>query len=189
MMILILLAFMAAVGALCWFQGLWSNCVTFVNILIAALLAWSLFEPITNKLQESMSNFGYLLDIIVVWLLFMLIYGFLRIITDRISKTRLRFPPMFELIGRSVMAVANAYLLTMFMAATLHAAPLEQEPFQGAWPPSLAGLQPDTQFFGLVGNLSRGSMSSGNEFDGDSYMSSMRSRRRDLEGLDGFLAE
>lgn len=186
MMILILLAFMGAVGAMLWFQGLWSNAVAFVNIWIAALLSFSLMEPITNKLQESMSGFGYLIDFIIVWILFAVIYGVLRIVTDKISPTRLRFPEMFELVGRSVMAVINAYVLTMFMTATLHAAPLERDAFGGAWPPSLLGLRPDQQFLDLTASLSNGSMG-GNSFNGPSYARQMEMRRADFEALEGFL--
>ncbi|MCA9175413.1 MAG: hypothetical protein KDB14_13105 [Planctomycetales bacterium] len=188
MMLLFIFVVLAGVGALLWFQGLWSNVVTFVNLWLAALLAFSLTEPITNALDDQARNYGYLTDIIIVWVLFALIFGILRAFTDQISRTRLQFQPMVELVGRSVMSVVNAYVFTMFVCATLHAAPLEASPFKGAWPPNFIGLKPDVQFFQITELISRGSLEGTNQFSGPSHVGSMARRRGDLERLEGFLA-
>ena len=188
MMLLFIFALLAGVGAGLWFHGLWSNVVTFVNLWLAALLAFSLTEPITAMIDKSARSMGYVSDIVIMWVLFAVIFMVLRTFTDTISRKRLRFQPMVELVGRSVMSVINAYVFVMFACASLHSAPLEASPFKGSWPPSFLGLRPDIQFFELTSNISDGSLS-GNSFRGPSHVDSMSQRRRNLESAEGFLAK
>ena len=188
MMMLFIFLLLALVGTLMWFQGLWSNVVTFVNLWIASLLAFSLTEPITSMLDDSAESMGYVSDIVVMWVLFALIFGILRMTTQMCSKTRLGFPPLFETIGRSVMSVVNAYVFVMFACATLHAAPLQASPFGGSWPPNFIGLAPDEHFFAVVSNVSQGSLS-GNAFDPRGYKADTASRRQRLEQEEGFLVK
>lgn len=188
MMMLFIFLVLALVGTLLWFQGLWSNVVTFVNLWIAALLAFSLTEPITKALDDAAESMGYVSDIVVMWVLFAVIFGVLRMIAQMCSRTRLRFPPLFETIGRSVMSVVNAYVFVMFACASLHAAPLQASPFGGSWPPNFVGLAPDDHFFAVVSSVSQGSLSD-NAFDARSYKADAAARRRRLEQAEGFLVK
>ena len=48
--LVLLLIFLICVAAL-WFQGLWSNVVTLINLLLAVMLAFNYFEPVANLLD------------------------------------------------------------------------------------------------------------------------------------------
>ncbi len=48
--LVLLLIFIICVAAL-WFQGLWSNVVTLINLLLAMMLAFNYFEPVAELLD------------------------------------------------------------------------------------------------------------------------------------------
>src|SRR3954469_13708340 len=73
MMFLFLLAVLAATAAALWFQGLWNAAVTLVNLILAMAIAPSFYEPICTQLEKisgDVKQLTYLLDFIVLWVLF-----------------------------------------------------------------------------------------------------------------------
>ena len=81
MMFLFLLLILAATAAALWFQGLWNAAVTFVNLVLAMAIATSFYEPICaqiEKISNDVKTYTYLLDFVVLWLLFAISFGSLR---------------------------------------------------------------------------------------------------------------
>ena len=125
MMFLFLFLLFVIVAAALWFQGLWSNAVTLINLLVAMLIATNLWEPICTLIESfGAGSFTYLLDFVVLWFLFVFSFVFLRLITDLLSRTRVKFEMPVEMAGRSILAIWCAWLVVCFTAFSLQMAPL-----------------------------------------------------------------
>jgi hypothetical protein len=191
---LFLLLVFAAVAAGVWFHGLWGGVVTLVNLLISGLVATSFYEPATAQLLDLTSrDYSYLMDFLVLWGIFAFTFGILRLITDMISPKRLKFHPTTELVGRSVMCVIVAYVMVMFTAMTIHTAPLQASPFNGAWSgpndASFLGMKPEAQWLGFVRGQSQMGLSGGTVFDqSGAWLNDHYQRRQAFEKEEGFLA-
>ena len=170
MMLLFLLLILLGTGAAVWFQGLWSGVVTFVNLLLAMVIATSFYEPVTVALEGigALATYAYLLDFVVLWLLLVFVYGVLRAFTDALSKSQVSFPMPVEMAGRSVMALLCGWLMVCFVAFSLHMAPLNSPTPLGAWSTPSAGtlgpVSPDRLWLGFMYSRSRGALA-GAPFD------------------------
>jgi hypothetical protein len=191
---LTLFVIFAATAALVWFHGLWGNVLTLINLIFAALVATCFYEPVATAVVNQMSSYSYLVDFFCLWGLFAFTFGFMRLVTDLLSRRRLAFQPMVEMIGRSVLALVIGYLMMMFTAMTLHTAPLQASPFNGAWEsptdPSFLGLRPDGQWLSFVRGQSKLGLAGGSVFDetGD-FVTRHFERRREFEGEETFLTQ
>src|SRR5262245_36561243 len=121
MMFLFLLLIFAGVTAGLWFQGLWSAAVTLVNLLLAMMIATSFYEPVSTAIESIVpgKQFTYLLDFIGLWLLFGIVFGILRAITDGLSKKQVGFDLPVEMAGRSLLAAWCGWLMVCFVAFSL----------------------------------------------------------------------
>lgn len=170
MMFLFLFLVLAGTGAAVWFQGLWSGVITLVNLLLAMVIATSFFEPVATAIDgiAAAASYTYLLDFVVLWLLFALAFGVLRTITDALSKAPMSFPLPLEMAGRSLLAIWCGWLMVCFVAFSLHMAPLNSATPLGAWAtPSSATfgpLSPDRLWLGFMYSRSRGALA-GRAFD------------------------
>lgn len=191
---LFLLVVFAVTAGLTWLHGLWSNLLTLVNMLLAALVATIFYEPAATALRDSMAQMTYLLDFLLLWLLFAVSFGIFRLATDLISRERLRFPPMVELVGRSITAVIIGYVMVMFTTMTLHTAPLQASPFNGAWSTpgeaSFLGLRPDAQWLSFVRGQSQMGLKGGSVFDENgTFVQRHHARRQAFESEEAFLVQ
>jgi hypothetical protein len=188
---LIGLFFLAAAG-LMWLQGAWSNLITFFNLVFAALLASSFFEPLSTLFEDNrMASFRFLTEFSIIWLLFALLYGLMRMVTDMISKDRIEFPVAVEHSLNGVMSVVNAWVLVCFITMTLHLAPLGATPFRGAFSnptqSSFLGLSPDAMWLGFVRHQSKTIMSGDREFNaGGNFRDQHARRRAEFETKSGY---
>lgn len=170
MMFLFLLLVLLATAALVWLGGLWSAVITWVNLLLAMLIATNYFEPVATLLENSgAASWTYLLDFVVLWLLFFLAFGVLRTLTDALSRNAIEFDKPLELAGKAIFALWCGWLMVCFTAFSLHMAPLNSADPLGAWstPQSRAfgPLAPDRLWLGLVYSRSRGALAGPNPFD------------------------
>jgi hypothetical protein len=175
MMFLVLLIVFASVAAAIWFQGFWNAAVAFINILLSAMLATNLWEPVAKMIEGfGASSYTYLLDFIVLWFLFAVFYSIFRGIADLLSQTQVKFDLPVEMVGRSLLAVACGWLMTCFVAFSLHMAPLSSANPLGAWstPGSRSFLvaAPDRLWLRFMFDRSRGAFARGN-FSGQQHPS------------------
>ena len=175
MMFLFLFLLFVIVAAALWFQGLWSNAVTLINLLVAMMLATNLWEPICTLIEGfGAESFTYLLDFVVLWFLFVFAFVFLRLISDLLSQTRVKFEMPVEMAGRSILAIWCAWLVVCFTAFSLQMAPLNSENPMGAWAtPNQASflfVSPDRLWLRFMQSRSRGALARGN-FSGASHPS------------------
>jgi hypothetical protein len=170
MMFLLLFLIFAIVAAAIWFQGLWSAAVTLVNLFLAMMIATTFWEPVTTMLEGAgASSYSYLLDFLILWILFAFAFGILRAVTDILSPTKVTFDMPVEMAGRSLLALWCAWLVVCFTAFSLQMAPLNSPTPLGAWStptsPTFLVTSPDRLWLGFVHSRSKGAFSNGQVFD------------------------
>ncbi len=161
--IVLLVVFFVCV-AMMWNEGMWSNALTLVNVIFAAMVATNYFEPLADWLESQLSSYTYLFDYLSMWLLFALSVGIFRAATDAISKYRVRFRMPVEHTGRVLFAAMTGWVLVCFTCTTLHTAPLARTSFRGSFqatPKSnnFLGFAPDRLWLGFMQSRSQGALS------------------------------
>lgn len=159
--LILFLIFVICVAAL-WFQGLWSNAITLLNTLLAMMLAFNYFEPLSAMLEEMEPSFTYLWDFLTLWGLFAVSFGLLRVVTGLLSRHRVAFEFWVETVGRSLLAVWIAWLFIGFICATMHTAPLGPHPLGFLPTPTsgeFLGLAPGRYWLAFMQSRSRGALS------------------------------
>lgn len=162
MLYLIAIGMFILIVASTWWFGLWSNIVTLINLLIAALLASSLYQPMAQALHGINESYRDLYEFIGVWAVFCLTFFILRGATDTLSAFRLKFDPLTEMIGRSILSIWIALVFICFSFFTMQLAPLTPA-FYGseatATEASQVGTMPDKLWLAFIQSRSRGALS------------------------------
>jgi hypothetical protein len=159
--LVLFLIFVIAVAAR-WFQGLWSNAIALINMLLAMMLAFNYFEPVAELLERVDRSYTYLWDFVALWGVFVLSFILLRLLTDLLSRYKVVFDFWVEMAGRSILALWIAWLLVAFICASLHTAPLGPHPLGFQRSPTAGnflGLAPDRHWLGFMQSRSRGALS------------------------------
>lgn len=174
-------------------EGLWSNTIRLFNVITAALLATSLWEPLANWLDGQMPSFTYLVDFLALWLVFCVAYGVMRAVTSQLSKIKVRFKKPLNEVGGPIMAIWVGWVLVCFLSMTLHTAPLAQDALAFSPDPKKASFvlfSPDHQWLGFAHQVSNGSLSRGNQFDPDGeFIYKYGQRRANFEAEPGTLVD
>lgn len=163
MLIFIAITMFILIVASTWWFGLWSNLITLVNLLLASMLASICFEAVSSKLFNMNSSYRYLYDFIAVWLVFLLAFVVLRGVTDFLSGYRLKFDPITELVGRSVLSIWIAGVFVCFAFFTLQMAPLKPSVYAENVPKSEMGTIPDRLWLSFIQSRSRGALTAPKE--------------------------
>jgi hypothetical protein len=172
MMFLFLLLILTGTAAGVWFQGLWSGVITVVNMLLAMIIATSFYEPAVTAIEGigAAKSYTYLLDFVILWLLFGFALAVLRAITDALSKKQVKFDMPVEMAGRSIFALWCGWLMVCFVAFSLHMAPLNSvNPLGGFSTPAaktMGPVSPDRLWIGFMYSRSQRGLG-GNAFDPD----------------------
>ena len=150
--------------AMLWNEGMWTNSINLINILLSSLVAMNYWEPVADLAEgkfEFLASCTYLLDYLCMWFVFFLAFIVLRAVTDAISTTQVKFKLPIEQAGRVVTVVAIGWVMVSFFVATLHTAPLARTAVCGgfqATPMSknfFGVLAPDRFWLGFVQHRSK----------------------------------
>ncbi|MFO0790373.1 MAG: CvpA family protein [Pirellulales bacterium] len=126
-------------------EGLWSNAITLVNILISGIAAFGFYAPLCVRIDEEYTKgqHTYWIDFAIIWAIFAVVMLICRTITGAFSKTRMRFKHPIDPVGGPLVAFIAAWVLAAFATATLHVSPMDKNAFGGA----LNYTNADTAFF------------------------------------------
>jgi len=139
--LLLILVFLAIALVLAR-EGLWSGLVMLLNIIAAATFATAWYERLAGFLDAKMPSYTYLIDFLCLWGIFAVVLLVMRLITDRVSTTKVKFLRQVELVGGPIVAVITAWVMVCFAAASLHTA---------AVPRALVQPTPESRmFFGFA---------------------------------------
>ncbi|MEX2315716.1 MAG: CvpA family protein [Pirellulales bacterium] len=124
-------------------EGLWSNTLSMANILISGLAAFGFHGPLVAWLDEQMSGqFTYVIDYVMIWVLFVLFMVICRGLTRMASATRMRFKHPIDPVAGPIVGFLAAYALASFTTATLFMAPMPKSALGNRL--ELAGKELDT---------------------------------------------
>jgi len=147
---LVLLGIFIAVTFALWREGPWSGLIMLLNVLLAASLATAWYERLVAWVEpqsQFMSSYTYLLDFVALQGLFCLLLLAFREVTDRLSKTRVRFRKPVELVAGPLVGGMTAWVMVAFTAASLHTAPLPRDVVQPSPDTRMMfGFAPDQQW-------------------------------------------
>jgi uncharacterized membrane protein required for colicin V production len=128
----IYLAVLFAAWAMMVREGLWSNAITFVNIVVSGLVAYGFYSPLVVYLDELTGGSNtYFLDFVVIWALFVATMVVCRTVTGAASQTRMRFKNPIDPVGGPLVGLVAAWTLAAFVMATLHTTPMPPDAFGG----------------------------------------------------------
>jgi hypothetical protein len=114
-------------------QGLWSNAITLVNLIIGGLVAFGFYQPVSIYFDEMLGGeFTYLMDFVVIWALFVITSLICRLATGFASTTRMRFKHPIDPIGGPAVGLIAAWVLTGIVLASLHTSPMPKAAFGGS---------------------------------------------------------
>ena len=137
MLLLISISILILVPLSTWWFGFWSNLLTAINCLLAALIATSAYPVIGQRIIDiDPDSYAYTGAFVGLWAFFIISFILLRGFTDSLSKIRLKFDTITEMVGRSIFSLATAAVLLCFANFTLQLAPLDQELFGESGDPS-----------------------------------------------------
>lgn len=149
--------------------GLWGNLITFVNLLVASLLAMNYFEAAAVFIASLSPMLAYYADFIALWGIFAGAAFLLKALTDRASLIRVRFSGPIENVGNLAVLAATGWMLLCFTAASIHVAPLGRTALFGGFTPTRSVLfdvvAPDRLWLGFFQRTSEGALSAGQTFD------------------------
>lgn len=109
-----------------WHEGLLTACCMFVNVLLAGLVAFSVFEPIANELDPMLAGTfleGYE-DCLCLIVLFCLALGLLRLATNSLAFTTLDYPPALLHGGGVFFGALTGYLVSGFLLCAFQTLPM-----------------------------------------------------------------
>ncbi len=141
-------------------EGLWSNTLTLLSIIISGLVAFGFYSPLVVYLDESATDgqHTYWLDFAIMWALYTATMLVLRTLFVAASKTRLRFKHPIDPVGGPIVGFMAAWVLAAFTLATLHTSPLPKT-FQFVSPNEVESASyvtaPDTAWLKFVESMSK----------------------------------
>jgi len=148
---ILLLAIFISVAFAIWAEGTWGGLIMLLNVLLAASLATAWYEWVVAWLEPRASSFTYLLDFIALQGSFALLLLLFREITDRVSRTQVRFRKPVELAAGPIVAMLTAWVTVCFISASLHTAPLPRDLIQPTPEARMFfGLSPDRRWLAWV---------------------------------------
>lgn len=165
--LLLILIFFGCLGFL-YMEGMWGNMLNLINVVTAALLATSYFEPVARLGESMLPGFTYYWDFLSIWLLFAVIVTILRQITRTASQVKVRFMKVVDRVGSGFFAAWIGWVMICFTMFSLHTAPLGRNFLFGGFQPEqkmFLGLAPDRQWLAFVQKMSAGAYSRDNVFD------------------------
>lgn len=180
-------------------EGLWSNALTFVNVLLAGLVATTQWEVVANWLDDQIPSGTYLWDFVALWLTFIVTFTILRAVTDLTSRVRVRFKLPLDWAGGILFALLVGWAMVCFTSTTLHTAPLAEHFLAGQFYDTpddrifLGMAAPDRQWLGWVGTVSAGTLSPGESGEAfptaEEFIARYAKRRKQYEKVETLLTE
>lgn len=138
-------------------EGLWGAAIMFFNVMTAALLATNLFEPVAIRILGMAPSLTYLADFIALWGVFVVSLLLLRVITDLLSRHKVRFLKQVDTAGGVFFACWIGWIMLQFTLFSLHTAPLSRNFLDFQEKPETRmffGLGPDRDWLAFMHSMS-----------------------------------
>ena len=114
-------------------EGLWGAALMFFNVLFAGLIAFNCYEPLAGLLAQNVSRMAGFADSVCLMGIFIVSLLLLRLATETLAPTMIRFPAALYHIGRWVFGLAAASLMMSIVLLAFHTSPVHKKMFYGAY--------------------------------------------------------
>jgi hypothetical protein len=103
--------------------------VTIVIHVISGLLAFAFYGQVARLADETLTDgsYTYWADFLALYAVYIVSFIVLRLVTNFVSRERVRFKMPVEWAGSILTAAVGAYLLAGFVGATMHTAMLSHD--------------------------------------------------------------
>ena len=108
-------------------EGLWGASLMFFNALFAALISFNFYEPVAVLIVTNASFAANFADSLSMMLLFIVALFLLRIATESIAPSMVRFPTPVYHIGRTIFAFGGAVVTIAMFLLALQASPVQKK--------------------------------------------------------------
>ena len=184
-----------AAFAMLFREGLWSNTITLINVVVSGFVAFGYFELFNELLLDQFGKeYVYVFPLVSIWAIFAVTFIVLqRLFTGLLSRTRMRFVPQLDSFGGGFVALLIALSLVGFSFSTLHAAPLPVDMAGGQFDYDFDGAsatKPDVTWLNLTElalDPDRWGAGSNKKFVAASYVKHYKDQRAELEKQQGLL--
>ena len=114
-------------------EGLWSNTLTLINIIISGLVAFGFYSPLVVYLDEEVTDgqHTYWLDFAIIWALFCVTMVILPLAHGRRLENADAVQAPDRSRRRTDRGFIAAWVLAAFTLATLHTSPMPKDAFGG----------------------------------------------------------
>lgn len=131
---LCVLALVAGIAYALMSEGLWGSALMFFNVLFAALITFNFYEPLAQLIidqvgNETVSSFA---DSVSMMLIFIVSLLLLRLATETITPSMVRFPTPLYHLGRVIFGVGAAMVMMGMLLLGFQASPVQKK-MLGSW--------------------------------------------------------
>jgi uncharacterized membrane protein required for colicin V production len=142
----IILGITYAVGS----EGLYGAAIMFVNVMLAGLIAFSLYEP-AGKMIGSIGFMTTIADFVSLTVIFGLAFSLIRFVTDYLGPWYVRFHGAVDQVGRYLFGLATGWYLVGMLVCMVQTAPVHKQFLGYQWQThSLWGLGIDRFWLGFM---------------------------------------
>ncbi|MEM9186869.1 MAG: CvpA family protein [Planctomycetota bacterium] len=178
-------------------EGLWSNTIALIQIMISGLIAFCFYPPLTVLVDEQTDGqYTFLLDIVMLWAIYCVTLVVLKIVTESLSKKRMAFvPEQLDDFAGPLVGLAAGVLLAGFVGASLHLAPLPRDGLGNGmnYKPGELRSAPlyalDVLWLNVVEGASAAGFGGSPEFSAEEFVSVYGDRRETYERAPGMRVE
>jgi hypothetical protein len=115
-------------------EGLWGSALMFFNVLFASLITFNFYEPIAQLIvgsgaPEMVGNFA---DSLSLMLLFVVSLLLLRLATETLTPSMVRFPTPVYHAGRMIFGLGGALVMMAMLLLGYQASPVQKK-LLGTW--------------------------------------------------------
>ncbi len=122
-MILMILALTWVVAS----EGLWGSALMLINVLFGGLIAFSLYEPLARVIDINLGFMKSFSDFTSLLLIFGVAFTVLRIGSDMLGPTLVRFTGPVDQIGRFLFGGATAWYMVGMILCMVQTAPVHKK--------------------------------------------------------------
>jgi uncharacterized membrane protein required for colicin V production len=109
-------------------EGLWGAALMFFNVLFAGMIAFNFYEPLARLVDSTGINWGFS-DTLCMLGVFCIALVVLRMTTETIAPSMVRFPTAVYHAGRIVFSLAGGAVTVAIIVLAFHAAPVHKKVF------------------------------------------------------------
>ena len=113
-------------------EGLWGSALMFFNVLFASLITFNFYEPLAQVLIDNASSMANYADSLSMMVIFVVSLLLLRLATESLSASMVRFPTPIYHLGRIVFGFGGAVLMIAVLLLGFQASPVQKK-MLGVW--------------------------------------------------------